>query len=295
MRRVIIATAAVAALAALGAAPAYASRLAPAGAGQAARPSAHLGTRVSVSGFHLVHVPQVKRIVLTRPDTAATERSVNWSGYADLPKHGHKFKAVSANFTVPAVNCTDSTNGTGDLSSMSNWVGLDGFGDSTVEQTGEAVICDGTTNEYGYLVFWETYPAPANTFCCTDPGDAIHVSVTFNPKTDLYHLYLIDYTLNDTLSEFEACESGSTCDNASAEVIGEDLDGGAPYSNLAFFGQTSFVNASVTSSNGKSGSLSASKYWNSDKIIMQYKKSVMATPSSLYGGRAYLDTWHAGD
>lgn len=289
MRKVFIATAAVAALAALGAAPAY--------AGQSHPSSTHPAPHVTVTGgFHLVHVPQVKRDIMTHPVMAKTTDSSNWSGYVALPKHGHKFKAISANFTVPAVSCADSTDGTGGIASMSNWVGLDGFSDGTVEQTGELAICEGSTLEGGgYLVFWETFPASANIFCCTEPGDAIHVSVTFNSHTHMYHLFLDDYTIKATLNETVACQTGSTCRNSSAEVIGEDLDGGPPGTNLAYFGQTSFVNASVTSSNGKSGSLNASKYWSSDEIIMKYKGSLMAQPGSLEGGRAFLDTWHAGD
>lgn len=292
MRRIIIATAAVAALVALGAAPAFASRLGPASPGQA-RQSAQSAPHVTVSGFHVVQVPQVKRQLMTHPDAAKTRNSINWSGYTTLPKHGHKFKSISANFTVPAVNCANSTDGTNGIASMSNWVGLDGFSDATVEQTGEAAICEGSSLEGGgYLVFWETYPAPANIFCCTNAGDAIHVSVTFNSKTHLYHLFLDDYTIKATLSEFVACETGSTCHNSSAEVIGEDLDGGPPGTNLADFGQTSFVNASVTSSNGKSGSMNPGRYWSTDKIVMKNKKSLMALPGSLEGGRAFLDVWH---
>jgi hypothetical protein len=299
MRKTITAIAAVAALAALGAAPAYAGRSQPG-------TSAHSASKAPVQsrGFHLVHLPTgLQREVLPRPQTGKVQKSFNWSGYVVVPKHGHKFKAVSANFTVPSVdNCADSTDGTSGAASMSNWVGLDGFGDGTVEQTGEFVVCEGSTLfDGGYLVFWENFPNPAEYFCCANPGDAIHVSVTYNSKTHMYRLYLIDYSLprskadNNPLSESVACATKSVCKNASAEVIGEDLDGGPPGTDLADFGQTSFVNASVTSSNGKSGSLNSSRYWRSVEIIMKNGNSLMAQPSSLEGGRAFYDTFHAPD
>jgi hypothetical protein len=290
MRRIITASVAVAALAALGAAPAYASRL---------QPSKNPAPKVQaqVKGFHIVHLPAgLQREILPRVEKGKVVRSRNWSGYGATPKNKHKFKAVSANFTVPSVNCADSTDGTSGEATMSNWVGLDGYGDLTVEQTGEFAVCEGSSLfDGGYLVFWENFPNAATYECCVNGGDAIHVSVTFNATTHLYHMDLIDYTTGSTLSESVACATKSVCKNASAEVIGEDLDGGPPGTDLADFGQTSFVNASVTSSNGKSGPLNASKYWSSVEFVMQNGTSLMAKPSSLEGGRAFYDTYHAPD
>jgi Peptidase A4 family len=297
MRKTITAIAAVAALAALGAAPAYAGRSQPSGQAARAHPSGQAPHVTLTGGFHIVHVPQgLQREVLPKFQKSKIAHSSNWSGYVTLPKHRHKFKSVSANFTVPGVNCNLSTDGTSGASSMSNWVGLDGFGDTTVEQTGEFAVCQGTTLfDGGYLVFWENFPNPATFACCAQAGDAIHVSATFNSHTHLYHLFLDDYTQTATLNVNVACASGAVCKNASAEVIGEDLDGGPPGTNLAYFGQTSFVNASVTSSNGKSGSLNSSKYWSSTEIILKDGSSLMARPGALEGGRAFLDTWFAGD
>jgi hypothetical protein len=295
MRKPLAAIAAVAAVAALGASPAFAGRAHPTGHADRAHLTGH-APRVTLTGkFHLVHLPrQIRHEVLPKPQAGTVVKSVNWSGYIALPRNGHKFKSVSANFTVPAVNCTDSTNGTSGESSMSNWVGLDGYGDRTVEQTGEFAICAGTTAPTYYL-FWENYPNPATTtVCCANPGDAIRVSATYSSKTHLYHLFLDDYTVASTINVDVACATGSVCKNASAEVIGEALNGGPPGMNLAYFGQTSFVNASVTSSNGKSGSLNPGRYWKTIEILMQNGKSLMASPGSLEGGRAFLDTWHAG-
>jgi Peptidase A4 family len=299
MRKTLTAIAAVAALAALGATPAFAGGSHPSGHAGRTHPGGQM-PGVSLTGkFHIVQLPHgLRREVLPKPQAGAVARSANWSGYVVRPRNGHTFKSVSANFTVAAVNCAKSTDGTSGQSSMSSWVGLDGYGghDQTVEQTGEFAICQGGRLEDGYMLFWETFPdaAMTPTVCCANPGDAIRVSVTYNSKTHLYHLFLDDYTIASTINVHVACATGSVCKNASAEVIGEDLNGGPPGMKLAFFGQTSFVNASVTSSNGKSGSLNPGKYWKTTEIIMQVGKSVMARPGALEGGRAFLDTWHAG-
>jgi Peptidase A4 family len=299
MRKTLTAIAAVAALAALGATPALAGGSHP--GGRAGR--AHQGGQtpgVSLTGkFHIVRLPHgLRREILPKPQAGTVVKSFNWSGYVARPRNGHTFKSVSANFTVPGVNCGNSVDGTSGQSSMSNWVGLDGYGahDQTVEQVGEFAICQGGTLQgSGYLLFWENFPNAATPVCCANPGDAIHASVTYSATTHMYHVFLDDYTNASTINVRFACATKSVCKNASAEVIAEDLDGGPPGTNLADFGQTSFVNASVTSSNGRSGSLNPGKYWRSAEIIMQEGKSLMAKPSSLEGGRAFYDTFHAPD
>ena len=59
--------------------------------------------------------------------------SENWSGYAVTSRR--PFSHVEASFVQPAVKCS----GKPDRWS-SNWVGLDGFRDSTVEQAGTAAF-----------------------------------------------------------------------------------------------------------------------------------------------------------
>ncbi len=56
----------------------------------------------------------------------------NWSGAAAT---GSGFTSVTSTWTEPSVTC----NSTNDL--MAPWVGIDGYGSSTVEQTGVATDC----------------------------------------------------------------------------------------------------------------------------------------------------------
>ena len=106
--------------------------------------------------------------------------STNWSGYAaanklSSPKKG-SVTAVSGTWIVPTLSPTfDDT-----YSSL--WVGIDGYGSSTVEQIGtEHDFSDGVQSDYAWF---EMYPGASyliNGFPLS-PGDVISASVVYNGK-----------------------------------------------------------------------------------------------------------------
>jgi len=72
--------------------------------------------------------------------------TTNWSGYASA-LNNTQYTSVSGSWTVQGVNCAKTPN-----SSSSQWVGIDGAGSNTVEQTGTYSDCagpSGTTATYG--------------------------------------------------------------------------------------------------------------------------------------------------
>ena len=121
--------------------------------------------------------------------------SVNWGGYAvcdhsancaavisgtGSPKKG-SVTAVQGSWIVPAIvgggrstgaSCPDQQNTWYDVA---DWVGIDGFVSSTVEQTGTAVDC-----YYGqayYYAWVEFYPAPSISVFNVTAGDVITAQV----------------------------------------------------------------------------------------------------------------------
>ena len=60
--------------------------------------------------------------------------SGNWAGYSAT---GATFTSVSASWVQPSVSCTSST------AYSSFWIGLDGDGSNSVEQTGSEADCSG--------------------------------------------------------------------------------------------------------------------------------------------------------
>ena len=152
----------------------------------------------------------------------------NWGGYASL---GH-FTSASATWTLPAVTCT-STN---DL--YAAWVGIDGDGSSTVEQTGVAADC--SSGSLQWRPWYEMYPrSPVYFGSPAKTGDTITASVT-SLGSGKYRLVIADAgsgwskTFNQTLSRAR---------NASAEAIVESPTDSYPnfasqsFSNVTFNGQ----------------------------------------------------------
>lgn len=134
--------------------------------------------------------------------------SYNWSGYAATS--AKKFNYVSSQFVQPAVTCPGIPN-----QLTSNWVGLDGFANETVEQDGTFGLCGGkhhTTPEYS--AWYEMYPAASGNVFRVKPGDVIDESVRYTGGK--FHLAIADVTSGKHFSYVQAC---ATCQRSSAEWI----------------------------------------------------------------------------
>src|ERR1700722_9808224 len=121
-------------------------------AAQAAAPAATRSPVPLAGQPHSVPDPGVPEVHQS-PDTPCTGGySHIWSGYVAC---GSTYTSVTATWVQPQVSCTTAGN-------VSFWVGLDGYGSSTVEQTGTSVSCaTGTPQYYGW---WEFYPADASDY-----------------------------------------------------------------------------------------------------------------------------------
>ena len=203
-----------------------------------------------------------------RPSHAV--ESQNWSGYA---AHGKTYKKISANWVEPTGHCTSSQ------TFSSFWVGLDGFGSQTVEQTGSEVDCSG--GHARYFGWYEMFPAfPVNFGNAVRPGDHFTGSVTFTGGGH-YTLVLKDttagwsHTIHKTLANAK---------NSSAEVIAEAPSSSSGILPLTNFGTVQFSNASVDGA--------AMSQANGVKITMvngsgRAKDSV----SALSGGKNFSVKW----
>jgi peptidase A4-like protein len=164
--------------------------------------------------------------------------SQNWSGYAAT---GHNFKTVSASWVQPRVSC--KSGGGAQLAGF--WVGIDGWGDQTVEQTGDADVCSGASASY--YAWSEMYPnAPHNYSSPLKPGDHISASVTYTGGGKF------TLKISDATRHWSHTAHGSlgSAKRASAEVIIETpccTSGGNLYP-LAHFAKVTFTKATVDGS-----------------------------------------------
>jgi hypothetical protein len=111
------------------------------------------------------HHPRVS----ARPISGAAWASSNWSGYA---KTGSTYTRATGQWIVPSVSkTTKATYG-------SQWVGIDGFNNSSLIQTGtEADYYNGSAH---YGAWWEILPAAETVIpsITVHPGDHMTASIT---------------------------------------------------------------------------------------------------------------------
>jgi Peptidase A4 family len=214
------------------------------------------------------HVPGAAAAAVAATSVTSL-KSVNWAGYASS-LGTTTFRFVSAQFTVPTVDCTGAIPPNGAWSA--HWVGLDGFRSTstTVEQIGLLAGCDGTSTTPIYAPFWEMFPNAANEpNIPVSPGDVISLSVFFNRSTRKFTLAFSDNN-GQHFTRTRACPAGATCRRNSAETISEapaEVTGSTvSILPLANFGTASFANVAITNTSGTHRGGLRSSFWNTFKI-----------------------------
>ena len=142
--------------------------------------------------------------------THPTGTSSNWAGYA-VTGTAHSVTFVQGSWIQPAVSCTSATR------YSSFWVGIDGYGSSTVEQTGTEADCVGGSASYS--AWYEFYPAfPVYSSMTIHAGDTLKASVTFVSSTVGFKTSITDVT---TGVHFSHTKTVPSAQRSSAEWIAE--------------------------------------------------------------------------
>ncbi|MET9223769.1 G1 family glutamic endopeptidase [Streptomyces sp. NPDC088197] len=223
--------------------------------------SADSSVRLTPMGSHRLIGPNSRIVHST---------SSNWAGYAAT---GSTFTSVSASWVQPSVTCTGAT------TYSSFWIGLDGDGSNSVEQTGTEADCSG--GRAVYSSWYEMYPAyPVNYSNAVSPGDHFTSTVSTNGSGS-FTLTLSDTTKNWTKTTKKTLQGASL---ASAEIIAEAPSSSTGVLPLAHFSTASFTNATA---NGQ-----AIGTYGPDKINMASGSTTKATTSALSGGNAFSVTWN---
>lgn len=212
----------------------------------------------------------------------ATAKSTNWSGYVDTKASTGRYTKVSANWTLPKLACTSATAG----GFASAWVGIDGDGDNTVEQTGTRMICESSTKTE-YVDWWEMYPGGVELMHSTlKAGDKLTGSVTVSGTK--YTLAITDHThSSDSFSVTKTCAK-STCTDATADWVVEShvVSNGVPFPD---YGKVTFTKDSVTAGS-KTGTISTFPHVAITAVDSSGKAN--ATVSKLTnGGATFSNIW----
>ncbi|WP_051967453.1 G1 family glutamic endopeptidase [Kitasatospora mediocidica] len=192
-----------------------------------------------------------------------------WAGYAAT---GETYTSVTGSWTVPSLNCSATPN-----SSVSPWIGLDGWSSQTVEQIGFDQDC--TNGVAGYYPWVEMYPADSIYF--TEPvaaGDRVTASVSVSGTS--FTLTETDTTQGWTKTYHET----GSYQLSSAEAILEDLGNRMPA--VANFGTVTFSNVTA---NGVP--LSGAGTMNSTSL--ERRTTMLTKNSALSGGNFSISWLHA--
>jgi hypothetical protein len=152
----------------------------------------------------------------------------NWGGYASFGS----WTTATASWTEPSVTCNSSDN------LVAPWVGIDGDGSSTVEQTGVATDC--SSGRAVYQGWYEMYPAaPVYYSNAVSAGDKFTGTVTRTGNS--YKLDLTDTTKGWTKTTTKSLSAK----HSSAEAIIESptdsyptTPGGYKFTGVKFDGKT---------------------------------------------------------
>jgi hypothetical protein len=149
--------------------------------------------------------------------------SDNWAGYAVV---GNAFTEARGSWTVPSVNCRVNPNG-----AASFWVGIDGWDNNTVEQTGTESQCNGI--QLVSYAWYEFAPKTGVTIknMRVTPGEDIEAEMRYNGSR--FVVTIVDLT---TGKYFRTNAAVPRAKRASAEWIAESNG----YSGLPDFDAVGF-------------------------------------------------------
>jgi hypothetical protein len=151
----------------------------------------------------------------TCPTISGADSSVcssNWSGWADTGS-SDSVSAAYGSWRVPGLSCPK--HGT---TYVALWVGIDGYSDSTVEQTG--VLGECSSGIASYSAWYEFYPNPSVTISSVSvsPGDVVNARVTYSSSTNEFTTTITNV---NTGVSYSASASVSGAKRTSAEWIVE--------------------------------------------------------------------------
>jgi hypothetical protein len=207
--------------------------------------------------------------------------SSNWSGYAVI---GTGFTQARGSWTVPSVDCAVNPNG-----AASFWVGIDGWDNDTVEQTGTEAQCNG--DKPVYYAWYEFAPLAGVTVTSVpvSPDDKMSGEVDYNGSE-----FVVTITNLTTGDSYTTSKEFPEAKRTSAEWIAESNGNtGLPDFDAVRFGPdfTQATGTNDATDSTTSGSISAFTK-DVQASILAFKNKDEAVPSFLSSdGTSFIVTY----
>jgi hypothetical protein len=214
-----------------------------------------------------------KYLTSQSPSTSSVARTTQWAGYivaSNFQNRQPVASSVSASWTVPEVKTSENN------TESAAWIGIGGYGDKTLIQTGTDQQC--VNGRVSYYAWYELIPDPVVriTNMRIRAGDTITASINLtNKAASAWSIEINDVTRGATFKEAVFYNSS----RLSAEWIVERPTVNGNIRTLADFGSVTFSNCTATIENS-TGTVSSFPY---NQLVMYTSQDVqLVTVSPLY-------------
>ena len=180
---------------------------------------------------HVANSPKPRELIPEDP-VVSPENGIIWAGYVAPRQDRATYTSVRGSFTVQAITC-DSDDPTAASESYAQWVGLDGWGASTVEQIGITASCMDTSITTGvvdknapykpgnlepyYYAWWMDFGGGSYSSTLDEfpvhPGDRMDASVDYTGG-DTFLMQLVNETTGKKYEKSTTCRvenGGGSC------------------------------------------------------------------------------------
>jgi hypothetical protein len=215
--------------------------------------------------------PAFEQAALSNPRSRSAWPGVtsdNWSGYGGVTSAGYRVTYTSARWKVPSVAPKSGFS--------SSWVGVDGFKNSSLIQTGTDQYA--TKGKLTYRAWWEILPAGEKIIhsLSVSPGDTM-VGTVQQVSGSSWRITLENVTTGKSFSTTKTYHGPAT----SAEWIVEAPRGAHGILRLAHYGQTTFSN--ITLGLNSQAPSAVDLVYPGEAIAMVHGKAQISTPSKPAG------------
>ena len=194
-----------------------------------------------------------------------------------------------ADYTQPTIS---SISGTSSSNVIGYWDGLGGHNTGSLVQAGTATT--GLSDHwawYEYLSASNLNPAVRITSLEINPGDSIHVYISFQQANDKFNYYIANNTTGKSASGIVEIDADEYFDGSTAEWVIEKAK-----TNLPKFGSITMSNCQAT--------LNTSNTWKNLNSLSGVKKiiltdsgsssgTVLCSPGSISSNHKFTATWKA--
>jgi hypothetical protein len=235
-------------------------------------------------GFAVGEVAQLGGSISATPYGATLTGSYNWAGYAATAAN-NTVTVSAGSWIQPAVTCSSKD------AYLSNWVGIDGFSNSYLVQTGTGASCVG--GSAGYNAWWEVLPASETVIgtITVHAGDHFTASVTYTGSGSRFAIKITDTTTGAT---FSTTQTSTGSPRASAECIVERPEVGGSIAPQAKHKSDKFTSCTATIS-GVSGDIGSFSGLYQINMYNNAGTKVIGKTSALKSGKSFTETWKGYD